>query len=180
MSSILEENSGVQEDEFTRKITMECVARAIPGAQIIDASVDEELFFHLQRENDQVLILFDRLFLSYILKFTLIYLKTMNSRIRIIFCDRGGCNRDFGVRLHELEVDGYICELENEKSFVEKLRRLSNGDKCYPDEMKDNTGHLDLSSDRKGVNEITSAEFKVAVYLGRGYTNKEISKRLRR
>lgn len=163
-------------DEFTKKITMECVVKAMPEAQLIDGSNDLELFFHLQREDDQVILIFDRFFLSYILVFILLYLKIMNSRIKIIFCDQGDCNRDFGSRLYDLDVDGYICNIENEKSFVEKLKKIARGDKCYPDEMKDSTGHLDLSSERKGVNEITPSEFKVAVYLGKGYTKKEVSR----
>ena len=163
-------------DEYTKRIAMECVASAMPGTQIIDGSNDMELFFHIQQEDDQVIMIFDRFFLSYILMFTLLYLKIMNSRIKIVFCEQGDCNRDFGSRLYNLDVDGYICHIENEKSFVEKLKRILNGDKCYPDEMKDSTGHIELTSDRKGVNEITPAQFKVAVYLGKGYTKKEISR----
>ena len=69
-------------DEFTKKITMECIVKAMPEAQLIDGSNDLELFFHLQREDDQVILIFDRFFLSYILVFILLYLKIMNSRNR--------------------------------------------------------------------------------------------------
>ena len=71
-------------DEVTKKITMECVVKAMPEAQLIDGSNDLELFFHLQREDDQVIMIFDRFFLSYILMFILLYLKIMNSRIKIM------------------------------------------------------------------------------------------------
>lgn len=71
---------------------------------------------------------------------------------------------------------GISATLRMKKSFVEKLKKIARGDKYYPDEMKDSTGHLDLSSERKGVNEITPSEFKVAVYLGKGYTKKEVSR----
>ena len=47
-------------DEFTKKITMECVSSTMPGTQIIDGSNDKELFIHIQREDEQVIMIFSR------------------------------------------------------------------------------------------------------------------------
>ena len=113
----------------------------------------------------QNIVIFDRFFLSYILKFKLIYLKAMNNRMKIVFCERGSCIREFGLRLYELGVDGFICDIEHEDLFVAKLKKVENGDKCFPDEMKDSDGYLQVNS-----------EFTVGLYLGKGFTNKEISR----
>ena len=163
-------------DDYTKKLTMECVSKALPKAQLIDGSSDMEIFYHLQKAEDEIIVIFDRFFLSYILKFTLIYLKAMNNRMKIVFCERGSCIREFGLRLYELGVDGFICGIEHEDLFVAKLKKVENGDKCFPDEMKDSDGYLQVNSDRKGCVEITCAEFTVGLYLGKVFTNKEISR----
>lgn len=163
-------------DDYTKKLTMECVSKALPKAQLIDGSSDMEIFYHLQKSEDEIIVIFDRFFLSYILKFKLIYLKAMNNRMKIVFCERGSCIREFGLRLYELGVDGFICDIEHEDLFVAKLKKVENGDKCFPDEMKDSDGYLQVNYDRKGCVEITCAEFTVGLYLGKGFTNKEISR----
>lgn len=163
-------------DDYTKKLTMECVSKALPKAQLIDGSSDMEIFYHLQKSEDETIVIFDRFFLSYILKFKLIYLKAMNNRMKIVFCERGSCIREFGLRLYELGVDGFICDIEHEDLFVAKLKKVKTGGKCFPDEMKDSEGYLDINTDRKACVEITCAEFTVGVYLGKGFTNKEISR----
>ena len=162
-------------DEYTKKITIGCVTKALPRAQLIDGSSDMEIFYHLQKSEDEIIVIFDRFFLSYILKFKLIYLKAMNNRMKIVFCERGSCIREFGLRLYELGVDGFICGIEREDVFIAKLKKILTGGKIFPDEMKDASGYLDNSSDRKACVEITYAEFTVGIYLGKGFTNKEIS-----
>ena len=49
-------------DEYTKKITMGCVTKALPRAQLIDGSSDMEIFYHLQKAEDEIIVIFDRFF----------------------------------------------------------------------------------------------------------------------
>ena len=44
-------------DDYTKKLTMECVSKALPKAQLIDGSSDMEIFYHLQKSEDEIIVI---------------------------------------------------------------------------------------------------------------------------
>ena len=56
-------------DEWTKKLTKELVERYMRGAQVIDGTNDQEIFYYLQKLGDDILLIFDRLFMGFILKY---------------------------------------------------------------------------------------------------------------
>lgn len=161
-------------EEITKKTILEGILSFQPKTEIIDGTEDSDLFFHLKSAEEAV-VLFDKYFLSYILKYKLKSLNVLNPKLRIYFCELGNCSRFFGLRLHDIGVNGFISNIENEELFKKKLNYVFEGITCYPEEVLDSLKANEHLLERKSCSEITEKEMEIGLYLGQGKTIKEIS-----
>lgn len=162
-------------DECVKKLTMERVCKVLPGTEVIDGSKDMEIFYHLQNPDDNVLLIFDRLFMGYILKYKMEFLRSINPRMKIIFVETGFCVLELGLRLWEVGADGFICEIEDEKIFNTGINKIISGAKYFPEIVHTDVKTGNNQNNRRVSLELTDSEYIVGVYLGKGYTLKEIS-----
>lgn len=162
-------------DEWTKKLTKELVERYMRGAQVIDGTNDQEIFYYLQKLGDDILLIFDRLFMGFILKYKIMYLRSINQNMKIIYCECGNCITEFGLRLWELGVDGFICGIEKEISFPKAIDKICNGDRTFPEIISDMVKSGEKEDRRRNSLELTDSEYLVGMYMGKGYNTKEIS-----
>lgn len=160
-------------EEITKKTIIEGILSINQKMEIIDGSTDSDLFFHLKSAEEAVVI-FDKYFLSYVLRFKLRSLKVMNPNLRIYFCEMGNCSRFFGLRLYDIGVNGFVTNIEQKEKFRQKLNLVLEGLRCYPEEVLDGIKNNEHLLERKSCSEITEREMEVGLYLGQGKTIKEI------
>ena len=162
-------------DECVKKLTMDRVSKALPETQIIDGSKDLEIFYHLQNPDDNVLLIFDRLFMGFILKYKMNFLRSINRKMKIVFVETGYCILELGLRLWEVGADGFICEIENEKAFNNGFNQILSGTRYFPEVALDDVKSGVFQNNRRITLELTDSEYNVGLYLGKGFTLKEIS-----
>ena len=164
-------------DDFTKETIKRCVHAVNPSLQIIDGSNDTNLLYHLKSAEDDI-VFFDKFFLGYILKFKIKALRIYNRNLRIFFCEKGSCSTYFGLRIHDLKVDGLISNISNSLEFEKTLRIVFSGKSYYPEYVdKAIEKNVQLRS-RNYCAEITEAEMAIGMYLGEGKSSKEISELL--
>ena len=161
-------------DDFTKEIITHCAKAAMPSLQIVDGSNDTDIIYHLKSAEDDIVI-FDKYFLSYVLRFKMTALRVYNRKLRIIFVEQGDCSRFFGLRVYDLKADGFICNIRNKKEFVNKLRNIFSGEKIFPEEVLDSLDSNEHLRFRKYCSEITEMELEIGMYLGEGKSIKQIS-----
>ena len=161
-------------DEFAKEIIRHCVHAANPSLQIVDGSNDNDIIYHLKSAEDDI-VFFDKFFLSYVLKFKIKALRVYNKKLRIVFCEQGNCSTYFGLRVHKLNADGFISNIENTKEFSKVLREVLSGATYYPEDVKDNLNKNTHLLARKYCSEVTEVELEIGMYLGEGKSIKEIS-----
>lgn len=161
-------------EEITKKTIVEGIFAFQPKAEIIDGTDDADLFYHLKSAEEAV-VLFDKYFLSYVLKYKLKSLSVLNPKLRIYFCELGNCSRYFGLRVHDIGVKGFITNIENTELFKKKLNYVFEGITCFPDEVLESIRNNEHLLERKSCSEITEREMEIGLYLGQGKTLKEIS-----
>ena len=160
-------------DAYTKEIIRSCVKQAFPKTEIIDVTIDNDVLYHVKSADDGI-ILFDKYFLSYVLKFKILSLRNLNRRLRIIFCESGDCSRFFGLRLYKLGVDGFVANIEKEQNFITKLRVMAASNRFFPQEVVDCINENQHLLEHKCCGEITEKEFEIAIKLGQGKSMKEI------
>ena len=161
-------------DAYTKEIIKSCVKQAFPKTEIIDVTIDNDVLYHVKSADDGI-ILFDKYFLSYVLKFKILSLRNLNRRLRIIFCEAGDCSRFFGLRVYDLNADGFVCNIQDKKEFVNKLRIIFSGKKLFPEEVMDSLNSNEHLRFRKYCSEVTEMELEIGMYLGEGKSIKQIS-----
>lgn len=160
-------------DDFTKETIKHCVRAVNPGLQIIDGSNDTSLVYHLKSAEDDILF-FDKYFLGYILKFKIKALKTYNPKLRIVFCEKGICSTFFGLRVHDLKVDGFISNITNCVEFENTLKLVFSGKPYFPDYVYTAINKNIHLRNRTNCAEITEIEMAIGIYLGEGKSIKEI------
>ncbi len=160
-------------EEITKKTIIDGLLSINPKIEIIDGTTDDDIFYHLKSAEESVVI-FDKYFLSYVLKFKLRSLKVINSKLRIYFCELGNCSRFFGLRVYDTGANGFIANIEQKEEFKEKLNLVLEGIRCYPEEVLDGIKNNEHLLERKSCSEITEREMEVGLYLGQGKSIKEI------
>ena len=161
-------------DEFTKEIITRGARTAMPSLQIVDGSNDTDIIYHLKSAEDDVVI-FDKYFLSYVLRFKMTALRVYNKKLRIIFVEQGNCSRFFGLRVYDLNADGFVCNIQDKKEFVNKLRIIFSGKKLFPEEVMDSLNSNEHLRFRKYCSEVTEMELEIGMYLGEGKSIKQIS-----
>lgn len=161
-------------DEFTKEIIRHCVHAVNPTLQIIDGSNDTDIIYHLKSAEDDI-VFFDKFFLSYVLKFKIKALRVYNNKLRIVFCEQGNCSTYFGLRIHKLNADGFISNIENTKEFTKVMREVLGGVTYYPDDVKTSLNKNVHLLSPKYCSEVTEVELEIGMYLGQGKSVKEIS-----
>ncbi len=162
-------------DEWTKKLALTGVSKCFSDAQIIDGANDGETYYYLQKPDDNILLIFDRFFMGYILKYKIAFLKTLNEKMKIIFAETGFCVRELGLRLWELGADGFLCNIEKDDVFKEGLNKIASGAKSFPELILDDIKSGTVLNNRRTSMELTDSEYLVAIYLGKGFSPKEIS-----
>lgn len=162
-------------DGYTKEIIKNCVLEVNPKANVIDATKDEGLLYILKAGGEDVMLFFDKFFLSYGLRLGLTIIKAVNPNIRIFFCELGECSRHFGMRVHAAGADGFFCDIEDQKSFVANLRTIRDNGGYYPEIVKESIQNNDHINYRKCCNEVTEHEMRIGIFLGQGKSLKEIS-----
>ncbi len=164
-------------DDCAREIIKNCVKKVFPNVQVIDGMNDAEALYHLKYDEGNA-IFFDRLYLSYVLKYKLKALKVLNKNIRIYFCEAGDCSPYFGIRVYELKADGFISNIERTDEFIKKLRIIYSGRNYYQEEIFDYLNQNARINERKACTEVTEMEYQVGLLVGQGLQLKEIGDRL--
>ncbi|BDC93618.1 hypothetical protein [Treponema bryantii] len=165
-------------DECAREIIKCSVKKVFPQAQVIYDMNDTEALYHLKYDAGNA-IFFDRLYMSYVLKFNIAALKTMNESNKIYFCESGDCSPYFGIRLYDLKVDGFMSNIERVDDFVKKLKVISTGRPYFQQEVFDYLENRHVrKNERKAITEVTDLEYQIGLLLGQGYQLKDISDRL--
>ena len=162
-------------DDVTKMLTINCVKKLLPEAQIIDGSTDLEIYYYLHNADDKILLIFDRFFNGYILKYKLMYYRSLNEQMKIIFVEYGYCVSELGLRLYEAKADGFICEIEKEAEFTKNLNTIIDGGKYFPEVVKAQVDSGEKEDKKRISHELTDREYQIAIYKGKGFTNKEIS-----
>ena len=162
-------------DDVTKMLTINCVKKLLPEAQIIDGSTDMEIYYYLHNADDKILLIFDRFFNGYILKYKLMYYRSLNEQMKIIFVEYGYCVSELGLRLYEAKADGFICEIEKEAEFTKSLNTIIDGGKYFPEVVKAQVDSGEKEDKKRISHELTDREYQIAIYKGKGFTNKEIS-----
>ena len=161
-------------DEIVKELIRECISRIFPRLEIIDVCNDISLIYHLKCSDDDI-IFFDKFFLGYVFKYSLINLKMMNKSLRIVFCERGDCSMYFGFRIWDLRADGYICNIEDKNEFTTKLKIVLSGQRYFPPEVMNNLNSNEYLTDKRAYSDVTDIEFQIGLYMGQGKTHKEIA-----
>ncbi|MCR4626485.1 MAG: hypothetical protein K5640_02455 [Treponema sp.] len=162
-------------DDVTKSLTIARVCESIPKAEVIDGKTEKEIYYHLQNPEYDVLLIFDRLFMGLILKYKMKMLRSLNPSMKIIFADTGFCVPEFGRRLWEVKADGFICNIENEEVFKKAITKILSGEKYFPEIINDEITSGVIFNNHRSSLELTDSEFSVGLYLGKGYSLKEIS-----
>ena len=162
-------------EDITKGIIKSCVQRAVPGTQIIDCSKDNELSYHLRRD-DGGIIFFDKYYLGYRIEEQIGILKRIYPRIRICFCETGEeCSRFFGYRVHKLEIAGFISHIDVVDDFTCILRNVIAGQNYYPPEVTEGMENCEQKNESRCCSKVSPREVEIATLLAEGKTVKEIS-----
>lgn len=160
-------------DDFTKDIIRHNVKAANPSLQIVDGSSDTDILYHLKSAEDDIVI-FDKHFLSYILRYKIKALKVFNKKLKIVFCEQSNCSRFFGLRVYDLQADGFISNIQNTKEFANSLRLILSGRRFFPEEVMDSLNSNEHLRYRKYCSEITEQELEIGMLLGEGKSFKDI------
>ncbi len=162
-------------DDVTKMLTINCVKKLLPEAQVIDGRTDLEIYYYLHNVEDNILLIFDRFFNGYILKYKLMYYRSLNERMKIIFVEYGYCVPELGLRLHEANADGFVCDIEKESELTKGLNTIIDGGVYFPEVVKVQVKSGEKEDKKRITHELTDREYQIAIYKGKGFSNKEIS-----
>ncbi len=160
-------------EDYTKKLIKDCIKSIKPDLEIIDGTSDAELIYKIKR-NDIKYIFFDKYFLSYILRYKLLWLKVYNPAVRLIFCELGDCSVHFALRVYLLDADAYFSNIEDFAEFKKNLTKVFSGMKYFPEMVLSSVKANDHLREKKFCSDITESEAIVGMYLGEGKTIKEI------
>ena len=168
-------------DALIRTSIQVAVKLASRKTEVIDGTNDENLLYDLKSASEDDIVIFDKLFLSYFLEQKLSYLRYLNPRLRIFFCETGCASRFFGFRLHGLAVDGYISDIERKEDTAQVMSKILSGQKYYPKEVAEGIENGEhLGTDKQFCSEVSPIEMLVGLHLGDGESIKEASHNLGR
>ena len=168
-------------DDVTRQAIQAAVKIASRCSDVIDGTSDENLLFDLKTACENDIVIFDKLFLSYFLKEKLNFLRFYNPKLRIFFCELGNPSRFFGYRLHMLNVNGFIANIENKEETAKIISNILCGENYYPETIKDGLKKRDnLGENKQFCTEVSLKEMLVGLYLGDGRSIQEVGKVIER
>lgn len=132
-----------------------------------------ELHNLIRYEKNATAIIFDKYFLGYVVSYELVRIRFLNEKLFTYFVDLGDVSQYFGMRVHELGVDGFIPEIEDKDYFRKCLQRIQSGTKYYPEYivrcLEDNN-----SVEREFISEVKPVEMQIGLYLADGANTKQI------
>lgn len=160
-------------DDAIKNIIIQGIKSINSHLDIVNVDNEGDLIFKLNC-GDEVTVFFDKYFLGYILKYKLKHYKVLNPKANIVFVEKGYCPIYFGLRLHCLGVNGFICNIEESKTLPGPLMKALEKIECYPEEVLDSIRNNEHILERKSCSEITEKELEIGLYMGQGKTLKEI------
>lgn len=69
------------------------------------------------------------------ISYKLMRLRHSNNRTEFCFLEKGDCPRYFGLRLHKLNVNSFIANIEEKKHMSVELDKVLQGYRTYPREI---------------------------------------------
>lgn len=161
-------------DDEVRRIVKEGLQNLIPenGIYICHGNAD---LYECTKYSEDTAVIFDKFFLGYVLSYQFLRLKVLNESILAYFVELGECSRYFGLRIHELGINGLIPFIERPEALKAGLRKIISGLNSYPEMITRSIEDNDYLLDKKCCSEVTAREMEIGMYLGMGKSQKEIS-----
>lgn len=160
-------------DEEVKKIVYDGLKKCLPEQGICICETHADLY-ELAKYEDEVAIIFDKYFLGYVLTYQYYRIKVLNDKALTYFVETGECSRYFGLRIHELGINGLISFIENKDILKVGLTRIISGLNSYPETIVKSIEENDYLLDKKCCSEVTGREMTIGMYLGLGKSQKEI------
>lgn len=160
-------------DEDVKSIVLKGFSSLMGENQITVCRNVYELHNSCRYANDTAVI-FDKYFLGYVLSYELIRLKYLNDKLLTYFVELGDCSHYLAMRVHQLGVEGFIPQIENEEYFKNSINNIKSGMRLYPDQILKSFEDGDYLLDQKSISEVTEKEMQIGLYLGNGFTQKEL------
>ena len=98
-------------DDEVRRIVKEGLQNLIPENGIFICHSNADLY-ECTKYSEDTAVIFDKFFLGYVLSYQFLRLKVLNESILAYFVELGECSRYFGLRIHELGINGLIPFIE--------------------------------------------------------------------
>jgi DNA-binding NarL/FixJ family response regulator len=155
----------------------ECIKQNFSGIEICDVTCDIDLKYHISIQ-EETLLLIDKFFLGYYIQSKTTCLKAINPKLRIVFFEKGDCSIYFGLRLYNLNVDGFICNADDMKCLKNQLGVILSGKRYFPEQVQYEIKSCTHINDRYYCTELTDREFCIAVHLAKGDNVKVIASEL--
>ena len=155
----------------------ECVKQNFPGVEIYDVTRDADLKYHISIQEDTILMI-DKFFLGYFIQTKTTCLKAINPKLRIVFLEKGDCSIYFGLRLYNLNADGFISNADDMTCLKKQLGLIISGHKSFPEQVQYEIDSCTHINDKYYCSELTDREFYIAVHLAKGDAVKVIAREL--
>jgi DNA-binding NarL/FixJ family response regulator len=161
-------------DMNVRQLISNSLLKLMPESSVLTCKNDAEMYAFI-KEAENTAIIFDKFFLGYVLSYQILRLKIINDKILAYFAETGDCSKYFGLRVHNLGINGLISHIEKKDCLKKALQTILTGTNTFPEVVTRSIEDNDYLLDKKSYSEVTEREMAVGMYLGMGKTQKEIS-----
>lgn len=161
-------------DHSTKNYLINDLNVACPKIKVVIVNNYHELESHLKDEKD-VIVYFDKFFLGFNIKQEIGGLKAINNNASFVFVETGQCPIFLGMRLHSININGFICGIEDPNAVKNQFLMTFNNIVCFPKEVLLALNDLWYSNNKKYYSEVTARENEIIVYKAEGKLIKEIS-----
>lgn len=161
-------------DDEVRKFLLKGLAPQFGERNVEICNTSKDLNFSCKYSKD-VAVIFDKYFLGYVISFELLRLKIINKQLLVYFAEIGNISETYAIRACQYQVDGYISSIEDSVHLREEILNIKDGKRLIPTDVSKALKGLNLNLNERHVTELSEREMQVAMLLGEGYSQKEIS-----
>lgn len=160
-------------DEEIRNVVKKGVSSVMGENRVKVCNSIYELHNLIKYEKNETAIIFDKYFLGYVVSYELVRIRFLNDKLLTYFVDLGDVSYYFGMRVHELGVDGFIPGIEDRDYFRKCVQMIQSGAKYYPESIQrafEEKNHVE----REFISEVKPVEMYIGLCISQGCNAKQI------
>ena len=161
-------------DSITKDYIISDLNTLNPNMDILVVNNEKELAVLLAKYRN-ITVYLDKFVLGFFLKEEFSKLKAINPEAFFVYVETGECPVFFGLRIHNIGINSFICGIENIKNVKKPFLMTFQQIEYYPEAVQKAFKDIYFTKDRHLYSEVTPKEYQIAIFIVKGLSLKEIS-----